>query len=904
MIKKVAIAFIFGFIATILLLQHDHAIQRAVGLYCSQLFHDCLDCNISMKVKSINVFTGALAFERVHASDSQADDWSWRSNELIISFSLWELLPQGKIVVHMQFNDLIAHTAIKNGTFGIVPHIIKAMYGFSPDIPLLLRTISFRNAQLSGIDNHNKIEAFIQGDSTFRFGDQSCQAIFNFIDGAILVKNHEFLSMIDGEIDLEIPNDLKNWFLDSDLRFHLPQLPQQGVNCFCAGNIKAGIGSFMVKSIDDSFTINPIFLDVQKQAFMSATITAPLNIIEAIGRGQQPNEKIKGNGTLSLAYDYNKQPYLSGTITCSDLSYSNVHCASQAALSFAQDGGGWQGTVNYDYSDGLGFHGNWRLANGKKGTLKLSNNAPLCYVASDPWEIPCDGLTLSCSVDSNYKIKAHYQGVAINKKTDDKMRLGGFIAVDKREAALHGTLGDQTYDATVWLLPTLGLKELRYGDGKTFPIHLKGKEYDHRLFSGSIQLASFIEMIEKMAGCKLEGEGKLDLYGIIDYPRLAFKTKFSQGAIRLPHIYNCINALDITGSIDEARQLKIKSLDCTLYEGSFHCKNAYAKFDENWNPTFVYVPLIADHCLINEKKDLFASISGSLLFAKNGSEAPQLSGTLIVNRSHLAHTGFAGAFQELFAQYRQNALVSQWTDMKCDLAIETEHPIHVKTSMLDTQARAQIQLKGQLHAPEIVGSIILDGGSLLFPYKPLLITKGVLTINEQQLNDPLIELVAKNSIKKYLVSLNIQGSINHNEINFSSNPPLKDEQIIGLLFAGSEAESLKSIAPALVMSNMKQMLFGTDPNSLAHRYLDPALKRFSYVHFIPSFNDQSGRGGMRGTFEIEINDRWRAMIQKNFNLSEDTYVELEYLLSDEISVKGIRDEHRDISGEVEMKFKF
>ena len=46
------------------------------------------------------------------------------------------------------------------------------------------------------------------------------------------------------------------------------------------------------------------------------------------------------------------------------------------------------------------------------------------------------------------------------------------------------------------------------------------------------------------------------------------------------------------------------------------------------------------------------------------------------------------------------------------------------------------------------------------------------------------------------------------------------------------------------------------------------------------------------------------MIQNNFNLSEDTRFEVEYMLSDDISLKGGRDEHRDITGEVEMRWKF
>ena len=56
--------------------------------------------------------------------------------------------------------------------------------------------------------------------------------------------------------------------------------------------------------------------------------------------------------------------------------------------------------------------------------------------------------------------------------------------------------------------------------------------------------------------------------------------------------------------------------------------------------------------------------------------------------------------------------------------------------------------------------------------------------------------------------------------------------------------------------------------------------------------------------EITIDDRWRAVIQKNFSLTEDTKFELEFLLSDDITLRAIRDERRDLGGEVEMRWKF
>ena len=61
---------------------------------------------------------------------------------------------------------------------------------------------------------------------------------------------------------------------------------------------------------------------------------------------------------------------------------------------------------------------------------------------------------------------------------------------------------------------------------------------------------------------------------------------------------------------------------------------------------------------------------------------------------------------------------------------------------------------------------------------------------------------------------------------------------------------------------------------------------------------------MRGAIEIDINDQLHGLIQKNFSQPEDMLFEVEYILSDDMTLRGIRDEHGDLGGEVEMRWKF
>ena len=101
------------------------------------------------------------------------------------------------------------------------------------------------------------------------------------------------------------------------------------------------------------------------------------------------------------------------------------------------------------------------------------------------------------------------------------------------------------------------------------------------------------------------------------------------------------------------------------------------------------------------------------------------------------------------------------------------------------------------------------------------------------------------------------------------------------------------------------MIFAADhSSSRLDRSFKGLFNPLKHIHLVPSFTDQTGRGGLRGAVEIEVNDRWRALIQKNFSLTEDTRFEVEYSLSDDVTLRGIRDERRDLGGVVEMRWKF
>jgi TamB, inner membrane protein subunit of TAM complex len=349
--------------------------------------------------------------------------------------------------------------------------------------------------------------------------------------------------------------------------------------------------------------------------------------------------------------------------------------------------------------------------------------------------------------------------------------------------------------------------------------------------------------------------------------------------------------------------LLVENMDFSLHTGTVSCLAATALFDQRGSLLFAHAPFLLDRCLLNIKKDLFAIVSGDVLFSQALQHIPCISGHIIIDRAQLKENLLSEVIQKQLFGYTNSLSTVSHIPIMCDLTIETKAPIKVDTALLQTNAHVNISVHKNIQEPAVSGTITLQGGSLVFPYKPLYIRGGTITFFPDQLFDPTIELVARNKIKKYDVALQVAGSLLTHHIMLDSTPPLSEEQIVALLLVGSEESSLNSMMPALIVQNVKNLIFSNNQSKFLEKYFKPLLRTFN-ISLVPSFTDQTGRGGLRGALEISVNDRWRAVIQKNFSLTEDTRFEIEFLLSDDIALRAIRDERRDLGGEVEMRWKF
>lgn len=918
MLKKILFSLTLGIIATLYFTQNDSWVHDAVGRKLKIALEKAWDCALEFEVESVNIFVPSVTLKNVQCFPAQPVahgatlPWQWQAKHLTLSSSWITFALSSMVGLHVDVDTAQAHTTAQGDTIPLIhDHVVHMINGAPLDIPVYVQSLSFHTSSVQAeVSEKGTINVIWSSESKNSDGVFKTNAYVH--DGSISSLNKQLLNRLQGDVILnfiQTAHGLRNECA-IDCVADVLLAPHDARAYALKGSWKTNHGDFTITSSDKKIAVEQLHVEQTEQSFIvDAHAHAPLGVAVSFLSDAEWHKALDGQCALRMHGEiFQEHQKIDGECTVQDITYGSTRLCDSALTTFTYSPAGLEGAISL-VREKLGtMQGSWLWnSNDNTSALTMHNKDTIDIPGFSRWMVGGEKFSLNGRIASDGSIECAYKGVARNNLTSARVQSKGKIAWKNGALVCAGNINQSQYDCSIAFNPSIALKKLTYKNAQGLSLlDLHQAEAGSTDFQGVLDLGLLRTLGQHFFAYTMQGEGHIALKGAIEGSRIQIDTALKDGIIRLPQTYNFINACTAHVVCDIAQKtLEINDVRCGLYRGAIACPRMIIKADDAYNVQYAYVPCTFESCLLNIKKDLFALFSGTLAIRKDHNKLAHAQGAFIIERSYVKENVYSQAFQKNIAGFTSLIIDTDKQDMSCDITVETKEPLRVDTAFLEASAKIALHITNTVRQPKISGSIDILSGSLAFPYKPLLITKGSIYFMPDQLFDPLIELVAKNKIKKYNVTLQVTGSLLSHHISLESSPPLTDEQIIALLLVGSQEQSLNIVMPALLMQNLKSVLFDSERSPLRlNDFFKSWLKPFKNINLVPSFSDQTGRGGLRGAIEIEINDRWRAMAQKNFSLSEDTRFEVEYLLSDDVTVRGIRNERKDVAGEVEMRWKF
>ncbi len=846
MIKQCITGITIGIIITLFVAQFDFWVQEQIGEYVKHTMGELFNCSVSGKLRSINFLMPEIIFDDFYVCEKTDENpqWSWHVKKYVTGFSWLSTLLSGSIQFWVDINGVHIKSAVNDDGIAIMPHIHELMTPV--DLPMLLTSIHVSHGVFD-LDGQGFTSHIKWNGSSRKIGEKFCSH-FCIIDGSVHSKERKLLDALHGTIDID-SQDLNNtisYSMRIDTQADLNKLSDHPT-CFFTGKWEKTHGRFSIQSIDQSLMVSPIVItEKNNKRWLETTISFPISY--ALYLATNSSIPISGNVTVQIKGTFDEPAFLDAHIALEDIKHWLLTDVAVATCSIHKRKKDWAGKIAIRAPGVSSFIGScgWNEEN-KKGNIHLTNSQTMSIPYNPYWMIKPNAFIFKTDID-NALITSSYSCNAINNLLSSAIKSIGSIKTDLNSKKIYGSgrVHDHRYTVEADLTAFPYIKQFTFYDPYKKPLLLvkqKGSGLSMEVEFPFVQSA-----LSRFCKYDLHGEGTMHFDLRMIDKKLYAGLRLCDGTIRLPHTFNFMNAFSAQLITDlETNQCIVKDVYCELHTGSIRIPKATIHL-ENGALSFAHVPLIFDRCLINLKQDLFAMVSGGLLFSKQTKESlPAIKGNLILDRAQIKENLFSDLFQKKLLQATSMIPNVRGVDCECDLTIVTKDVVRVDTDFLQANARINLSIKKNVMEPEITGSIDLLSGTLGFPYKPLYINKGSLTFLAEQPLNPLVELVAKNKIKQHNLSLHVTGSLQDHLVLLESTPPLTEEQIVGLLLAGSHEESLSNVIPTLLVQNIANLIFSAHPSTILDRYVKPWMKHIN-VQLVPLLSEQAGRGGLRGAF--------------------------------------------------------
>lgn len=913
-ILKLLGALAIGLVVAGLVIERSETTMATIERELHKGFSKAFDCVSSGRVTGINLVFPTIEMESVVVKPPRGSlAWHWSCRKAVITFSWMGVLMHRAAPLHIQLYDVRAHSvADDTGKPAIADHIKKLGAPVVNGLPLFCQELNLKNVVAHIHNPDAQVNADLQGHALMKKIKNHAHWNIYPHDGTLTWRDAPFIDHLSGTLHIDTaPQFLfTEGSLQGSLSF-LHGLTDAQKLCFARGVWDKDHGTLTIHTADRALNIGPVTL---ANSQFAAQLTAPLAYLQKLIPGLQESLLVSGTCHVQASGDIRNLPgTLRGDITVRDCVLSGMRLPaaqftvsadhSMALRSLLQATPQKQtqkkmtGILDLQFAPGLVMTGSWTW-DPRRGTSVSVRNVSSISLPLEYWNIRPEDMQLNALIDKKHTVHAEYMGVISHEKLGTQHRIQGDMRHNGKLGALTGQCND--YRLAVESDHALSVRHATIHD-TTNACVLDVMPTGTDQWTARIDYSLIRSLLPAHWQAECAGQGEVEVAARKDADGSWYAdVQLRKGTVRIPIFNNFLNKLQGTVMISSARNA-ITLRDATLgfHRGEIRIPQAQWYLDASYRTRGLHVPLIITDVFASWRKDIGGAISGELLATQQPGGPVTLQGSIFADTAYMR--SLDAVQQRASATYGAPA---SHEPVALNVRLMTRGPLTITSPQLDAKVQIDATVRKTSENPEVTGVAKIMEGTLKFPYKPMHIMSGSLTFVPGQ-EDPVVELVAKSKIRKYNVSLQVNGTVGQPNIVVDSSPPLTQEQIIALLLTGAEEGSLSAMMPTLVVQNLQQSLFGSQKSKSAfNNYFKSLLKPLSRVRLVPRFTEETGRGGLRGAIEIEVSDDLQATIEKNFSLTEDIKIKVDYSLSDEVSLRGIQDERGDLGSEMEVRWRF
>ena len=330
------------------------------------------------------------------------------------------------------------------------------------------------------------------------------------------------------------------------------------------------------------------------------------------------------------------------------------------------------------------------------------------------------------------------------------------------------------------------------------------------------------------------------------------------------------------------------------FQGYASARNHQVNFDVNVH---------GDDVRLRYPPGISSTANMDLRFAGT-SAASMLSGDVTITRLSMSQNF---DFATYLAASNRSAALSQ-TDpllnsIRLNVHIVTTPELQMQTTILRISGNADVQLRGTAAKPTLLGRADITEGELYFNGAKYHLERGEVSFRGPSGIQPNLDMQMSTRVRDYDITVSLTGPPDRLKLQYHSEPPLPEADIVSLLalgrtreesaqqqgnsaFGSDASNAILSQALNATVSSRVQNLFGgsrikIDPQGLS--------------------TETTTAHGPQVTIEQQVTNQLTVTYSTNVSQSSQQIIQMEYNVSRNLSIVALRDQNGIVSFDVRIR---
>jgi translocation and assembly module TamB len=363
---------------------------------------------------------------------------------------------------------------------------------------------------------------------------------------------------------------------------------------------------------------------------------------------------------------------------------------------------------------------------------------------------------------------------------------------------------------------------------------------------------------------------QFEAHGPIEHPSLHGRIDFDNGSLSLEDLPNGLSQLHGTLEFNQNR-LEVRSLTAMSGGGLLSVGGSLAY----QHGIYSNLSVTGKNIRIRYPQGV-SSLADASLHLDGSQSSLLLSGNVTITRFT------AGADLDIAALAQQANAVQTVTSpdapsnhVRLDVHVVSSPQLNFQNAFAKLAGDVDLRVRGTIASPSLLGRVNITQGSAMIAGTRYELQRGAISFTNPVRIEPVIDLTATAHVEDYDITLSFLGTPNRPVINFRSDPPLPEADVVSLLALGHTAnqerlytqqqeqavssestDALLGGALNATVSNRVQKLFGAGSVKVDPNYLGPYGNSTSRI----TVQEQIGRT-VTLTYATDVNTTGQQLLQ-------------------------------------------